>query len=125
MRASAKMPPNPLADRVRTALSGAKFAEKPMLGGICFLVNGNMTVAASPRGLLVRLGKDDTAAALKKPGTRPMIQRGRPLDGYLYVDDEGTRRDAELKKWIGTALAHVATLPAKATAQRKERKVRS
>src|SRR5687767_9173204 len=108
MRAPGKTSGNPLADRVRATLAGRAFGEKPMFGGICFLVNGNMTVAASTRGLLVRLGKGDTAAALKQPGTRPMIQRGRPLDGYLYVDDDGTRRDADLKAWVGRALAHVA-----------------
>jgi TfoX/Sxy family transcriptional regulator of competence genes len=122
MGAAEKTPANVLADRVRAALAGRAFSEKPMFGGICFLVNGNMTVAASKRGLLVRVGKDDSAAALRKPGTRPMIQRGRPLDGYLYVDDDGTRRDADLRAWVGRALAHVATLPAKMAARPKTRR---
>ena len=125
MSAAAKPPANPLADRVRAMLAGTRASEKAMFGGICFLVNGNMTVAASKRGLLVRLGRDESAAALKLPATRPMIQRGKPLDGYLYVEEAGTRRDADLKWWIGVALAHVATLPRKPAVSPKSAKAKA
>ena len=105
-----------LVERVR-AIAGKRFTEQTMFGGICFMLNGNMALGASPRGLLVRVGKDGHAAAMKRPGTRPMIQRGRPMEGYLYVDAEGTKRDGDLKGWIDTAIAHVATLPAKKKAK--------
>ena len=84
-----------------------------MFGGICFMLNSNMALGASPNGLLVRVGKAGNDAALKRPGARPMIQRGKPMAGYLYVDENGTRRDRGLGTWIDIALTHVATLPAK------------
>jgi TfoX/Sxy family transcriptional regulator of competence genes len=124
-RAPAMASGNPLADRVRAVLKGTAYSEKPMFGGICFLVNGHMTVAASKRGLLVRFDKDRTAETLKAPGTRPMMQRGRALDGYLHVDDAGTHRDADLKRWVQVALDHVRTLPAKLQPPAKTRRAKA
>jgi hypothetical protein len=46
------------AERVRRLLRGRKsVTEQPLMGGICFMVNGNMCCAVSGRGgLLVRSG---------------------------------------------------------------------
>src|SRR6185312_3373554 len=60
--------------------------EVKMFGGTAFLVRGHMTVAVSPRGLLVRVGPNEHDSALKKPGTRVMEMRGRVMTGYVYVD---------------------------------------
>ena len=107
-----------LAERIRSALAGKlagkEVAEQRMFGGICFMLNGNMAVAASPNGLLVRIGKEGNDAALERPGVRPMIQRGKPLAGYVYVDETGTTTSKQLAAWVQLALAHAATLPAKA-----------
>lgn len=115
-----------LADRIRPMLAGEPVTEQKMFGGICFMLNGNMMLGASAaRGLLVRVGKDGYAAALKKPHTRPMEMRGRPMEGYLYVDDAGTKRDSDLKAWIDTAMAFAATLPAKAKDKAKPTRARA
>lgn len=111
-----------LVARVRTALAGRKFAEQAMFGGTAFMVAGNMAFSASPRGLLVRVGKDAMAAALKRKGTRPMIMGERVMSGYVFVDDEGTATAKDLAGWIDIALGHVATLPAKGAPPRKTRK---
>ena len=64
-------------------LAGVKpVAEVKMFGGIGFMLNGNLLVGASKRGLLVRVGKDRQSQALAKPGTRQMEMRGRLMDGY-------------------------------------------
>jgi len=55
-----------------------------MFGGIGFMLNGNLLVGASKRGLLLRVGKDRQSQALAKPGTRQMEMRGRLMDGYIY-----------------------------------------
>ena len=87
-----------LAGRVRTLLHGPHVSEEKMFGGICFFWDGNMIVAASKRGLLVRVGKERHDAALKKRHTRPMIQGKRSVPGYIHVADDGTRRDVELHR---------------------------
>ncbi len=114
-----------LAGRVRAILSGPGVSEKPMFGGLCFLIDGNMVAGASPqRGLLLRVGRDGYAAALARPGTRAMEMRGRPVAGYVYVDPAGLADDA-LAGWIAEATAFVRTLPAKQEKEPRRRSGRS
>ncbi|ETB45986.1 RNA methyltransferase, partial [Mycobacterium avium 11-0986] len=51
-----------LANRIRELLGGQPgIEEKRMFGGLAFLLNGNMSVAASGQGgLLVRVPPEDT-----------------------------------------------------------------
>ena len=103
-----------LADRIRAALPAAGRSEQPMFGGIGFMLNGNMVAGTFRDQLLVRVGKDQNDEALKRPGARPMEMRGRPFAGYVMVDP-ASLSDGTLGDWIGLALAHVRTLPPKAT----------
>lgn len=100
-----------LAERIRKALSKHRgVTEKPMFGGLCFLVDGKMACGLTGDDLMLRLGPGD-AAALKRPHVRPMDFTGRPLKGYVYVGVEGLARDAALSKWVAEAVAFVRTVP--------------
>jgi TfoX/Sxy family transcriptional regulator of competence genes len=103
-----------LAARVRTALAGTgEIREVKMFGGIGFMLNGNMVAAASKRGLLLRVGKEQQEKALSWPGTRPMEMRGRVMEGYVYVDPPALA-DADITSRLHLACAYVQTLPHKA-----------
>lgn len=84
-----------------------------MFGGIAVLLDGNMVAALSPRGLLLRVGRDQHASALARPGTRPMEMRGKPMEGYVFADPATLDADG-LALWIDMAVGYVATLPGKA-----------
>ena len=108
-----------LAAKVRAALPGAgDIHEVKMFGGIGFMLNGNMVAGASKRGLLVRVGKEAQSAALAQPGARPMVMRGRVLDGYVYLDPPAIDK-AAVQTLLHLAIAFVQTLPSKAGAQPK------
>jgi TfoX/Sxy family transcriptional regulator of competence genes len=110
-----------LADAVRHALEGlgsGKTREVRMFGGIGFMLNGNLLVGASDRGLLVRVGKNSQHEALERPGARPMIMRGRTMEGYVYVDPPELTLRA-VKSWVQMAVSFVSTLPAKASAAKR------
>ena len=49
------------------------------------------------------------------------MEMGRPAPGYIMVTAEGTRRDRDLKAWLDSAVAHVATLPQKKKTAAKKR----
>jgi TfoX/Sxy family transcriptional regulator of competence genes len=102
-----------LAERVRMALVGAgAVREVKMFGGIGYMLNGNLVVAASKRGLLVRVGRERLGNALARAGARPMVMRGRTMDGYIYVDPPAlTGRTVQV--WIRLAVNFVQTLPPK------------
>lgn len=87
-----------------------------MFGGTGVLLGGNMVAALSESGLLLRVGKEQHAAALALQGTRPMEVRGKPMEGYVYVDP-ATLDAPALAGWADMAVGHVAALPAKAARQ--------
>jgi TfoX/Sxy family transcriptional regulator of competence genes len=103
-----------LADGIRVLLSDQRFVERKMMGGIVFMVNGHMCVAASGRGgMLVRVHPEAQARVLKEPHVQPMRMAGRTMHGFVRVMPEGYRTAAALHKWVKRGLDHVATLPAK------------
>src|SRR5688572_19617103 len=91
-----------LANRVRELIAGEDgVAEQRMFGGLAFLVGGHMAVAASGQGgLMVRVEPGDTAALLAKPHTHPFEMRGRSMEGWLRVDDDGVRTKRQLEPWV-------------------------
>ncbi|TPK98248.1 MULTISPECIES: TfoX/Sxy family protein [unclassified Mesorhizobium] len=105
--------PDPMVARLRAALGRRAFTEQKMFGGTCFMINGNMLIGTSKRGLLVRVGKGAHAAAAALPHASTMEMGGRSMEGYIRVATEGTAADADLAGWLDRALAFVETLPAK------------
>ena len=100
--------------RERLAARGAEPIEKRMFGGLAFMVEGNLTIAASRGGgLLVRTDPDDAAEVHALPGVEPMEMRGRKMPGWVFVDAEALRDESDLDAWIERALDFVATLPPK------------
>ena len=107
-----------LAERMRQALEGlGGITEKRMMGGICFMLNGNMIGGADrtkegQRRFMFRVGKDNHAEALGRPGAMPMEMGGRRMSGFVFVDAEDCD-DGDLRDWIALARSFVAELPAK------------
>jgi TfoX/Sxy family transcriptional regulator of competence genes len=103
-----------LAERLRIILgSRPGIIEKKMFGGVGFLLDGNLLCGVHKEGLILRLGKEASVAALKQDHTRPFDVTGRPMSGWLMVDPQGVAEDAKLKDWVERALTFVSTLPAK------------
>jgi TfoX/Sxy family transcriptional regulator of competence genes len=105
-----------LADEIRERLDsvGGEVIEKKMFGGLGFMVDGNLTVAASRRGgILVRTDPADAAEVLALPGVEPMETGGRPMPGWVFVAADALATETDLDPWVARALAFVATLPAK------------
>ncbi|TIV65339.1 MAG: TfoX/Sxy family protein [Mesorhizobium sp.] len=110
---STSVAPDPMVERLRAGLGGRAFTEQKMFGGTCFMIDGNLLIGTSKRGLLVRVGKDAHAAAAARPHARPMEMGGRLMEGYLHVGPEGTASESELAFWLDLALAFVQSLPPK------------
>ena len=109
-----------LTARVRSALAEAGVVrEVKMFGGIGFMLNGNLLVGASKRGLLVRVGKDGEHDALSRRGASPMVMRGRRMGGYVRVDGDALNERA-LRQWVQLAVGFVGTLPSKVSASKSK-----
>lgn len=103
-----------LAERIRDLVAGEPgLTEMTMFGGLAFLIAGNMAVAASQEGLLVRVDPVRSDALAERPGVAPMEMRGRPLRGWLLVEPASVDTAARLTEWVGLGVAFARTLPPK------------
>jgi TfoX/Sxy family transcriptional regulator of competence genes len=104
-----------LANRLRELLAQEdRIAEKKMFGGLAFLLNGNMSVAASSTGgLLVRVDPADSESCLARPHASLMEMRGRTMEGWIMVAPEGLKTKRELEAWVKRGISFAKTLPAK------------
>jgi hypothetical protein len=103
-----------LANRVRAALGAESgVTEQAMFGGLAFLVAGNMAVGISGEELMVRVGPDESDAALAEPHVRVFDMTGRPMKGWVLVAPAGVDSDLELDRWVGLGVAFARSLPPK------------
>ncbi len=105
-----------LAEELRERLAAVEgeVVEKAMFGGLAFMVDGNLAVAASRRGgLLVRTDPADGDEVLALRGVEPMEMRGRPMPGWVFVDAAALDDEVALDAWVTRALEFVDRLPAK------------
>ena len=96
-----------LANRIREQLADRNaVTEKRMFGGLAFLVDGSMAVAASRTGgLMVRVDPAESDDLVEADGVARMVMRGRQMDGWLLVDAERVAGDDELAAWVGRGVA--------------------
>lgn len=104
-----------LADRVREQIGAERgLDEKPMFGGLAFLVGGHMAVCVSGKGgLMVRVPPEETEGLLAEGHVEPMIMAGRPTRGWVRVSADGVTGEAALRGWVHRGVAYAKSLPAK------------
>jgi TfoX/Sxy family transcriptional regulator of competence genes len=103
-----------LAERIRDALDErSDVSEKKMFGGLAFLLRGNMCVGVVRGELMVRVGPDAYAEAVREPHARPMDFTGRSMKGFVYVGSEGIESDADLLRWVARGVDFACSLPPK------------
>ena len=111
-----------VADRVLHVLADRDdVAEKRMVGGLSFLVGGNMCCGVTGELLMIRVGAEGREQALAEPHVSAMEFAGRSLSGFVCVDQQGFRTEAALAAWIQRGLDVVSRLPAKPARPRQTR----
>ncbi|MDP3892050.1 TfoX/Sxy family protein [Nocardioides sp.] len=101
-----------LADRIRVLLAAEESTrEVRMFGGVSFMVNESMVVAARPDGdLLVRIAPERSGELTAQPGAEPAeMGSGRSMGpGWISVAREAIADDRRLSSWLEAALDHNA-----------------
>jgi TfoX/Sxy family transcriptional regulator of competence genes len=88
--------------------------EQRLFGGLAFLVDGNMAIAARGQGgLLVRVDPAESTALVRETAAYPMEMRGRTMDGWLRVDSEAVGGEADLRSWVERGVGYARSLPPK------------
>jgi TfoX/Sxy family transcriptional regulator of competence genes len=104
-----------LADRIRELIAAERgVEEKRMFGGLAFLINGNMSVAASGRGgLIVRVPPDETEKLLGREHVEPMVMAGRETRGWLLIAADGLKTKRQLQSWVTRGVGYAKNLKPK------------
>jgi TfoX/Sxy family transcriptional regulator of competence genes len=107
-----------LNDRIREALEQVpKVEEKYMFGGSCYMVDGKMCIGVAGDEMMCRIGPEKYEEALERSGCREMVFTGKPMNGYVFVSDEGMRTKKQFDYWIDLCLEF--NKKAKASKKRK------
>lgn len=96
-----------LADRIREYL--VRFPqmlveEKPMFGGLAFMVNDKMCVCVSSEDLMCRFDPKIQEEIAEKSGFQPMIMKGKELKGYCYINPTGLKSKKDFEYWMDLCL---------------------
>lgn len=104
-----------LADRIRELVATERgVIEQAMFGGLAFLINGNMSVAASGRGgLLVRVDPDEAGPLVDDELVSLAVMAGKERPGWLRVAAEAVERDEDLAEWVRRGVGYARSLPPK------------
>ena len=85
---------------------------KEMFGGVCYLLNGNIVCGVYKDYLILRLGEAEAAAILQNPGAREFDITGRPMKGWVMVEERACA-GKKLEAWLNKARGFVAGMPPK------------
>ena len=96
-----------LANRIREQLQEMEgVEEKEMMGGLCFMLNGKMCVGIIKDEMMCRIDPQTYEDALEKNGCREMDFTGRPMKGWVMVDESGMKTPDEMNYWISLSVAY-------------------
>lgn len=101
-------------ERIRSVIGKwPETSSRKMFGGVCHLMNGNMLCGVYKDFLILRLGEENAASALKRKHVRVFDITGKPMKGWVMVGQDGFRTERSLRAWLESARQFVRTLPPK------------
>ena len=111
-----------LEERIDTAARRWQNAEKKkMFGGVCWLLKGNMCFGILKDFLIVRMDKEQGEKSLKARNVKPFDITGRPMAGWVMVEEAGWKSAVGLAKWIGIGKGFALSLPEKKGKAKKKK----
>ena len=87
--------------------------KKKMFGGVCWLLKGSMAFGIHRDFLIVRMAKEQGEKSLKDRNVRPFDITGKPMAGWVMVQEAGWKSAAGLAKWMGIGKEFALSLPEK------------
>ena len=74
--------------RETAELAGSDTTRKKMFGGTAHILNGNLLCGIHKNCLILRLGEQAGIEALKKAHVMPFDITGRPMKGWVMVEEQ-------------------------------------
>jgi TfoX/Sxy family transcriptional regulator of competence genes len=94
-----------LAEKIRNRLIDiSPIEEKEMMGGLAFMYNGKMCVGIIKDEMMCRIDPQLFDWALEQNACREMDFTGRPMKGWVMIEEAGINHPHEFNQWIQMAL---------------------
>ncbi|WP_276502459.1 TfoX/Sxy family protein [Terrimonas pollutisoli] len=95
-----------LADRIREiiAVTHKQVVEKKMFSGLCFMVNDKMCIGVHEDKIMVRLDPAVYDKVIEKEGCSPMDFTGKPMKGFVFVEERVLSTKKQLDYWVQLGL---------------------
>jgi TfoX/Sxy family transcriptional regulator of competence genes len=94
-----------LASRIRESLIDVKkVKEKEMMGGLTFMVNDKMCIGIIKDEMMCRIDPKLQDKVLSMKGCRIMDFTGRPMKGYVMIDDSGMNSKRNFDYFVNLCL---------------------
>ena len=95
-----------LAARIREKLEHTpRVKEKEMMGGLTFMVNDKMCIGIIKDEMMCRIDPTMQESVLSRTGCRIMDFTGRPMKGYVMVDDTGIKSRKDFDYFVDLCLS--------------------
>ena len=110
---------------MRQSLAGRRdVEEKPMFGGLTFMVAGNMCCGVHRDDLIIRLDAATKVEDLHSPQIGAWDFMKRPMRGIFAVSAAGSATQKTVNRWVELALRHALSLPPRPKSGVKPRRPR-
>jgi TfoX/Sxy family transcriptional regulator of competence genes len=94
-----------LADRIREQIQDLDgIVEKKMFGGLSFLLWDKMFVGVIKDEMMCRIDPAKYEEVLEKQGCHEMLFTGKPMKGWISIDDSGLKTISDFRYWIDLAV---------------------
>lgn len=94
-----------LANRIRERLVDfPDIEEKEMMGGLSFMLKGKMCMGVIKDEMVCRIDPEMYSTVIEYQGCRPMDFTGKPMRGWIMVEESGMKTRNDFEYWIGLAL---------------------
>ena len=94
-------------------LSWEALEKKKMFGGICYLINGNMSFGIWKDSLIVRMAPDLAVEKLKDRNVKEFDITGKPMKGWVMVEKGAWQDKKKLVEWLDIGRSFALALPKK------------
>jgi TfoX/Sxy family transcriptional regulator of competence genes len=96
-----------LANRIREQIQElGGIEEKEMFGGLCFLLRDKMFIGVIKDEMMCRIDPALYEEVLEKLGCHEMLFTGKPMKGWIMIDDSGLKTVHDFQYWIGLAVEY-------------------
>ena len=96
-----------LVNHIREALVNEEnVVEKKMFQGFSFIIDDKLCIGVRDDEMLCRIDPEKAILELEKNHCRAMIHGGKIMKGYVFISEEGYRRNTDFQYYINLCLEY-------------------